>query len=120
MYLKIKIPNIYDKIVNNSKDIYNKINLEYINGQSKFFHNINVNYLKLANNHNIKYNYCLLYCIIYGTGVSLETFNKFVPGAKIQSNIGEYLIMSYNNFIFVFINEQLNNKQLTNFSLGNF
>lgn len=107
LYIKNRIPSIYNKIIHNSKEIYNEINVEYINGQSDYFCNINTDYLKLASNPNINYNYCLLYCIIYGKGVSLEMFNKYVPGAEIYSNTGGYLIMSYNNFMFVFKNGQL-------------
>ena len=107
-YVMENLPRIFYQIEKNAKIRYSSefYIKKYINMQCKYFMNINTNYLRLASNTNINYNYALIYCIFY-SGMSLEDFNFLIPDAELVASVDKYIIMKRGTHTFTFNNNIL-------------
>lgn len=99
IFIKENLPNYFEKFERNAKKYYamNSAVIAYINGQCKYLMVMPQSYINKAPNSN----YALLYCILK-EGMSLDEFNLLVPEAEISSNVGNYVVMAYGNYIFTF------------------
>lgn len=78
--------------------------IEYINGQFKYWYLIPIAYMRQASNY--KYNFALLYSVL-NEGIGMDEFSFLVPEAKIVSSMANYVIMRVGTNTFLFENKVL-------------